>query len=88
MKGTRTMARTPARTLMLAGLALLATGLAVFLWYNTIVLDSDEIARLESGGQSTSGLVDLGALIASPVLVLAGISLLVLAWTRHRGRTH
>lgn len=74
------------RTLAATGALLATLGLALLVWYRTAVLDSAEIDRLEAGGQSASNMTEFLLLLASPVLVLTGLGLVVLAWSRSRRR--
>lgn len=73
--------------LLVTGLILVAAGLGVFAWYNTVVLDAAEIKRLEAGGSSNGTMGELLVLMASPVLVLLGAVLLYMAWSRRGVRT-
>ena len=67
-----------------AAVLLIAAGAGLFVWYNTAVLDSAEIQRLEAGGASTSGMSELLILLASPVLVVSGLALAYRSWSRSR----
>lgn len=72
------------RVVASVGVILIALGVAVFVWYGFIRLDSAEIARLEAGGAGTGG--GLYPVVVAPLLWLFGGLLLALAWWKLRRR--
>ncbi|GAA2943363.1 hypothetical protein GCM10010525_04090 [Glutamicibacter bergerei] len=69
---------------LIIGSLLLIIGVSLFTWYNTAVLNSAEIQRLEAGGSGENTAFESFALLGSPVLALAGAAIIAMAWIAKR----
>jgi len=70
--------------IFITGSLLLVLGAVLFIWYNTAVLTSDEIQRLEAGGSGEDTAFESFALFGSPVITLAGAAIIVVSLVAKR----